>query len=539
MGNFKKRDENKIIFPGKCIDNKDPLVLGRIRVEPVVDNWQEIMSSIPTYCAVYDPTNKNKIIDINTDCRWTNDDPFMFLPLLPFFINVTPKEGEYVHIIFMNKDFKYQDQFYIQGQFSSPMASTKENFEASKTFLAGGTRNKLTLDLKNSKGGYNEIKSKGIFPEPGDNALLGRGTADVIVKEDEVILRSGKYVGRLNPNEYPSANNKRSFLQLSYYRQKKVDLPKYTLATLIEQVKVVQKLVEWNIYNPETQSDSFTGVINLYNVKPDVRTNTTNFRVDSDVQEFLSAPLYQLGFFGETYEQVSLKINQFIQGVNNGKISIVTPPIDIDPGPNVTLFDATDSFNVPGDIFPFIFRPGPLTYQYLRNFDGVNNSDQYNNVTKFYNGIKLNPADTDTGFGLIFNKGKTGPAYDPKINEQTPSEYINSPVSYATMGGDKLYLLSHESITPGKPSINLTGTIYGIPPNIFTDDLENQTNSMVRGEMLLDFLNLLTKFLISHVHPFPGLPPVPVATDGTQSAQILSELLNAPNKILNQNIRIN
>jgi hypothetical protein len=27
--------------------------------------------------------------------------------------------------------------------------------------------------------------------------------------------------------------------------------------------------------------------------------------------------------------------------------------------------------------------------------------------------------------------------------------------------------------------------------------------------------------------------------DGTQSAQILSELLNAPNKILNQNIRIN
>jgi hypothetical protein len=44
---------------------------------------------------------------------------------------------------------------------------------------------------------------------------------------------------------------------------------------------------------------------------------------------------------------------------------------------------------------------------------------------------------------------------------------------------------------------------------------------------------------VSHVHPFPGLPPVPVAVDGTQSSQILSELLNAPNKILNQNIRVN
>jgi hypothetical protein len=293
-------------------------------------------------------------------------------------------------------------------------------------------------------------------------------------------------------------------------------------------VKVVQKLIEWNIFNPETQSDSFTGVINLYNVKADVRTNTTNFRVDSDVQDLLSAPLYQLGFFGETYEQVKLKINQFIQGVNNGKISI---PDLINGGEN--------SYVVPEQIFPFIFRPGPLTYQYIKNFDGVNNSIQYGNVTKFYGDIKLNPADTDTGFGLIFSKGKSGPSYDPKSVTETPSEYINSPVSYTALGGDKLYLLSHESTIPGKGKINLTDTLYGIPQQTFTDDLEGKTNSMVRGEQLIDFLNLLTKFLVAHVHPFPGLPPVPVAVDGTQSAQILSELLNAPNKILNQNIRIN
>jgi hypothetical protein len=523
-----QRDKNKIIFPGKCIDSNDPLVLGRIRAVPETDNYQEIIAGIPTDCAIYDPTNKEKIIDIKEECKWTINDPFMFLPLLPFFFNSTPKKNEYVHILFANKDYKYQNQFYIQGPFSSPMASPFEFYEAGKTYLASGTRNKATLSLKDQTGEYRDTRSYGIFPEPNDNSLLGRGTADVIVKEDEVLLRSGKYVGRLDPNVFPLANNKRSFLQLSYYRQKKINLPTYTLATLIEQVKVVQKLIEWNIFNPETTVDSFTGVINLYNVKPDIRTNTQNFKVDSDVQEFLSAPLYQLSFFGETYEQVSLKINQFIQGVNNGKISIISP-----------LVTASDTYTVPGDIFPFIFRPGPLTYQYLRNFDGVNNSDQYNNITKFYNAIKLNLADTDTGFGLIFNKGKTGPAFDPKIVEQTPSEYIDSPVSYATMGGDKLYLISHESTIPGKGSINLSDTLYGIPQQTFTDELDEKTNSMVRGEQLIDFLNLLTKFLVAHVHPFPGLPPVPVAVDGTQTAQILSELLNAPNKILNQNIRIN
>jgi hypothetical protein len=65
------------------------------------------------------------------------------------------------------------------------------------------------------------------------------------------------------------------------------------------------------------------------------------------------------------------------------------------------------------------------------------------------------------------------------------------------------------------------------------------TNSFVRGEELIKFLNLVIRFLISHVHAFPGLPPVPIATDGTATAKILSQLQNAGNTILNKNIRIN
>jgi hypothetical protein len=70
-------------------------------------------------------------------------------------------------------------------------------------------------------------------------------------------------------------------------------------------------------------------------------------------------------------------------------------------------------------------------------------------------------------------------------------------------------------------------------------DIQGKTNSMVRGEELMKFLSLITRFLISHVHPFPGLPPVPTSTDGTLSSDIIQTLNNADNIILNQNIRIN
>jgi hypothetical protein len=105
------------------------------------------------------------------------------------------------------------------------------------------------------------------------------------------------------------------------------------------------------------------------------------------------------------------------------------------------------------------------------------------------------------------------------------------------MGSDKIFLLSHRSTD--KFAIDLRDTLYGIPQTKLVDDITNSTNSMVRGEELLSLLQLITRFLVSHVHPFPGVPPVPVATDGTQVAEILAKLAVSDNVILNKNIRIN
>ena len=55
----------------------------------------------------------------------------------------------------------------------------------------------------------------------------------------------------------------------------------------------------------------------------------------------------------------------------------------------------------------------------------------------------------------------------------------------------------------------------------------------------MELINLIVRFMVTHTHAYPGLPPVPVTQDGSNVQDILTELQNAVNKILNKNIRLN
>jgi hypothetical protein len=55
----------------------------------------------------------------------------------------------------------------------------------------------------------------------------------------------------------------------------------------------------------------------------------------------------------------------------------------------------------------------------------------------------------------------------------------------------------------------------------------------------MELISLIVDYLASHVHPFPGIAPIPISTDGTSIETIRQKLLDKDNTILNQNIRIN
>lgn len=100
------------------------------------------------------------------------------------------------------------------------MLSSFEFNEGANKNLGTGLQYQSYPPIKNLDGTYKDKVSKGVFPEPGDNGILGRGSADLIVKENEVLLRGGKTLG-MNPEKLPAAYTKRSFIQLSQFKSTK------------------------------------------------------------------------------------------------------------------------------------------------------------------------------------------------------------------------------------------------------------------------------------------------------------------------------
>ncbi len=220
-------------------------------------------------------------------------------------------------------------------------------------------------------------------------------------------------------------------------------------------------------------------------------------------------------------------INDFIKTCNKTNVTVS----------GVQLFPDNNDNNK----FPIFYRPNQAMYSLLNpsTVDGSSaNNAVVTNVSEIYRGIKLSPA-IKGGYGLIYAKNKVGLPRTP-IKKVVPQfKYVNAESSYGALGSNKLFLLSHNSQIPGKERINFANTLYGISPEKFTNDIMPNTSSMVRGEELLELIDMIVRFLITHTHSYPGLPPVPITQDGSNADKILEELNNSLEKILNSNIRLN
>jgi hypothetical protein len=497
-------------------------MLGRVRARLKIDNYEDIIKSVENWDPLKDP--------------WTARDPFIFNPLLPYFIYQVPEVNEIIQIIYVNQDFKYQNQYYVQNNFYSPNAVFDQYNVGGDKFTGTGMQLKSPRNIKNTDGTYPNNSEVGLYPEPGDNAILGRGNADLIIKKTDVLLRAGKYKSIPQSNINFTGNNKRAFLQLSQFDRVKKSAPNKSVTKTFEVIVQVKYLVEWVITNPENNSEKFCGAVYLYQLKPDSQTNSKQLTVSSVLPENLKNLVASESFTSKSKLDTIQFINDFIRACNDG----------------TTTRTGTRLFSENNNKFPIYFRPSNISYEQLNpafdlsNFQSVSSAvcppgqteSIQKNLSEIYAGIRLNPND-EPGFGLIWKKNTVGVPTKTEIEEIEQQTFEAGPTTFGALGSDRLFLLSHLSSIPGKKVINFDGTLYGISGETFYNEIIPNTSSMVRGEELLELINLIVRFLVTHTHAYPGLPPVPVTQDGTSVSDILTELQLSLKKILNQNIRLN
>jgi hypothetical protein len=522
--NSRELKRSQIIYKGQCINSDDPMRLGRIRAILKTENQS-------------DREIANENYGKKTYRDWDERDPFVFKPLLPFFINTPPKKDEYVHLFYNNISRKGdKDKFYIGGVYSSPTTSEYERYDSAVTNFDEGSRNKPFTNLLNDEGEYFYEDVKGVYSEPQDVTLYGRGTCDIVIKDDTVLLRAGKNKS-YKRGQIPRKNEKRAFIQLSKFNQRTVygDAQKKLIFSF--QHQNVKKLVEYNITNPDNGSDLFTGNIYIYNItqKDGLSLSTEVVNVDTQVPETSKSLQTTVTFSNKTMLGTIKLINQTLEGLIKGNItSIVNQDVT-----DITI-SGPQRFDQ-GNTFPFYFRPqGNLFEKYGGVSPTTNMQEQYN-LGVLFAGVSVVTLDLSPGYGLVYDKNKTDTVpFKPTKQNLIPKITKPFDKSVGVMGGDELYLLSHLSQkTDGGGRIDLSNTLYGIDENRFADEIEPKTSSLVRGEELLDLINLIIRYLVGHVHAYPGLPPIPQSIDGVKVDDLLKELLDAQDKILNKNIRIN
>jgi hypothetical protein len=511
-------DMTQNIYFGVCLDNQDPLMLGRIRVAPINEDFDQRKTSVKGF----DEDSKTPF----KNGPWSPKDPFIFLPFLPYYINQVPKPNESVMLFYFDRKRRTgKNKFYMIAPYSSPTTIKYEDYRSSRTNLDDGNQNS-TVSLpfiKDSNGVYSDKEKRGVFVEPIDISLNGRDSADIILKESEVLLRSGKHFS-FERGQIPTPNERRGFLQMSYFDKLKTYGEDKKVVRLSPNVESVRYLIEYQCSTLNTSVDSFTGIVIIYKLPEDPQTKTDFLDYGTTFNNITPSIIYTKTLTALTFEIFVSEINKVLTDFKNQ--------------PQVLVPDVVQASN-----FPFFYRPDSSLRNTLTDLVSNNNIDinVIQNASKIIDSVQVSTTDLSQGYGLV-NDINNSPR-EPYIKiEETYKTTKETPLGTTVnlMGAQQMYFLSHDDTTPEIKEALSTQGIYGIEADVVYDNLLPNTKSMVRGEPLLELLQIIVNFLVTHDHPYPMLPPTSIsASSGISTADILKKMQEAYQKVLNNNIRIN
>jgi hypothetical protein len=164
-GNHIYANANKLNYVdiGEVISVTDPNYLGRIKVR------------------IKGPRNRggdDGIID--TELPWA-------FPLIPKHLSSQPKVGEAVFIICFNKDKRHVDRLYLGPIISQPQQLNYDPLYVSAIRGFSFASEAPTVSVATIP------QIKGVFPDPQDVSIQGRYNTDITQKNNEVVIRAGKF----------------------------------------------------------------------------------------------------------------------------------------------------------------------------------------------------------------------------------------------------------------------------------------------------------------------------------------------------------
>jgi hypothetical protein len=165
--NLNKQSEPKrtIIFYGEVVDNNDPIEGFRLK------------------CRIRGLDDKTR-----------NEDLPFATPLLPRHLNILPKVGETVKIFIPDDDIRNREWI-------GPVINQLQNIDQQNYFISGfGGKSFENIEPNTPISQIPEMD--GVFPDKETVALLGRGSTDIQLKKDSIVIRAGKYSSDIVVNEF-------------------------------------------------------------------------------------------------------------------------------------------------------------------------------------------------------------------------------------------------------------------------------------------------------------------------------------------------
>jgi hypothetical protein len=493
----------QIITIGVVVNVNDPRGFGRIRARDITET---------------DSTRANAIPDWQ---QWSKDDPFVYSPFLPTHINIIPRVEQAVKLIRYDTGKDLQNQEYVPGPYTTPHDFKEQDQESQISETTFGARSKKTPNIKsfaNNKKIYDDnfirAESVGSLPRVSDIALSGNYGSDVILTEHGVNIRAGKFIDKFIDNiklkqdlkYYPTYSRKNARLSLKKFPETLKLISKEITDSVVTRTDI-KHLLEYDL---DSISNPTQITINLYriNTPEGDKYKTDVFNIDSELGTQTSELIYTesttLQDTGNKLQEAYILIREFIAKLDREKLNII---------------DSTLQDTLP---HPFYFRPVPT----LRVQAGA---------TSFLeNVVFLTRA---SGYGLVFSQDNL----EPPIKEEKRVVFDLKKISdvdqtFSALSSDFVLQLSTQNPGVDGKKIDFSSLDrYEYTQEDYLKRIVPYTFSSVRGEKLIELLELMSRMLIDHTHGI--LTPPYYFAD--KIARIESIIANAKSEMVNTSIRIN